>query len=69
MVFDVLSPRERDIVNLVVTGMSNKQIARQLSISEKTVKTHVSNILSKLHLQDRTQLAIYAIKKGLVDSQ
>jgi DNA-binding NarL/FixJ family response regulator len=44
---------------------SNQQIARELSISEKTVKTHVSSILSKLHVEDRTQAAIYALRKGL----
>jgi DNA-binding NarL/FixJ family response regulator len=62
-----LTERERDVVQLVAQGCSNQEIAKKLVISEKTVKTHVSNILSKLHLEDRTQLAIYAIKKGLVD--
>ena len=62
-----LTERERDVIQLVAQGCSNQEIAKQLVISEKTVKTHVSNILSKLHLEDRTQLAIYAIKKGLVD--
>jgi len=66
---DEITDRERDVVRLVAQGRSNHEIAQELVISEKTVKTHVSNILSKLHLQDRTQLAIYAIKKGLVDSQ
>jgi NarL family two-component system response regulator LiaR len=61
-----LTERERDVVQLVAQGCSNQEIAKELVISEKTVKTHVSNILSKLHLEDRTQLAIYAIKKGLV---
>jgi DNA-binding NarL/FixJ family response regulator len=45
--------------------MSNREIAEKMFISEKTVKTHVSNILSKLHLEDRTQAAIYALKHGL----
>ena len=62
-----LTERERDVVQLVAQGCSNLEIANQLVISEKTVKTHVSNILSKLHLEDRTQLAIYAIKKGLAN--
>lgn len=61
-----LTEREREVVNLVAHGHSNQEIAQTLVISEKTVKTHVSNILSKLQLEDRTQLAIYAIKKGLV---
>ena len=62
-----LTERELDVINLVAQGHSNQEIARLLVISEKTVKTHISNILSKLQLEDRTQLAIYAIKKGLVD--
>jgi len=66
---DEITDRERDVVRLVAQGRSNHEIAQELVISEKTVKTHVSNILSKLHLEDRTQLAIYAIKKGLFDSQ
>ena len=49
-------------------GHSNQAIAQELFISEKTVKTHISNILGKLDLEDRTQLAIYAIKHGLVDA-
>jgi NarL family two-component system response regulator LiaR len=60
-----LTERERDVVRLVARGCSNREIAEQLVISEKTVKTHISNILSKLHLTDRTQLAILAIKHGL----
>lgn len=64
---DNLTERERDVIQLVARGCSNQEIANELVISEKTVKTHVSNILSKLHLEDRTQLAIYAIKKGLVE--
>jgi NarL family two-component system response regulator LiaR len=62
-----LTERERDVIRLVAQGCSNQEIAQTLVISDKTVKTHVSNILSKLGLEDRTQLAIYAIKKGLVD--
>lgn len=59
-----LTEREREVVRLVAQGRSNSEIARALVISDKTVKTHISNILSKLDLQDRTQLAIYAIKHG-----
>jgi NarL family two-component system response regulator LiaR len=62
-----LTGRELDVVRLVAQGRSNHEIAQALVISEKTVKTHVSNILGKLQLEDRTQLAIYAIKHGLVD--
>jgi two-component system, NarL family, response regulator LiaR len=62
-----LTEREMDVVRLVAQGRSNHDIAAELVISEKTVKTHVSNILGKLDLDDRTQLAIYAFKKGLVD--
>jgi len=64
--FDDLTERERDVARLVAQGRSNQEIAQELVISEKTVKTHVSNILGKLLLEDRTQLAIYSIKKGLV---
>ncbi len=62
---DDLTEREREVVRLVARGRSNSEIAHALVISDKTVKTHVSNILGKLHLEDRTQLAIYAIKHGL----
>jgi NarL family two-component system response regulator LiaR len=65
--FEDLTGREREVINLVAKGRSNQEIANELVISEKTVKTHVSNILGKLQLEDRTQLAIYAIKKGLVN--
>ena len=61
-----LTEREREVIRLVAQGRSNQEIAQKLVISDKTVKTHVSNILGKLHLEDRTQLAIYAIKNGLV---
>jgi NarL family two-component system response regulator LiaR len=64
-----LTERELQVVRLVAQGRSNLEIARELVISEKTVKTHVSNILSKVHLQDRTQLAIHALKSGLVDAE
>ena len=60
-----LTPRELEVLAHIAQGQSNHEIALSLSISEKTVKTHVSNILSKLHLYDRTQAAIYAHKHGL----
>jgi NarL family two-component system response regulator LiaR len=61
-----LTEREMDVLRLIARGKSNKEIADTLVISEKTVKTHVSNILSKLHLADRTQAAIYALRQRLV---
>jgi NarL family two-component system response regulator LiaR len=61
-----LTEREMDVLRLIAKGQSNKEIADTLIISEKTVKTHVSNILSKLHLADRTQAAIYALRQRLV---
>lgn len=64
-----ITDRERDVIRLVAEGCSNQEIAEKLVISQKTVKTHVSNILNKLHLKDRTQLAIHAIKAGLVDQE
>ncbi len=64
-----ITSREMDVIRLVAMGRSNKEIAAELVISEKTVKTHMSNILSKLGLDDRTQLAIYAIKYNLVDQR
>jgi DNA-binding NarL/FixJ family response regulator len=64
---DELTEREREVVRLVAQGRSNREIAAQFVISEKTVKAHVSHALAKLGLNDRTQLAIYAIKHGFVD--
>lgn len=61
-----LTDREQDVLRLIANGLSNSQIAEQLVISENTVKGHVSNILSKLHLADRTQVAVYAWQKGIV---
>lgn len=63
-----LTEREIDVLRLLAQGQSNKEIALGLSIGEKTVKTHVSNILSKLHVASRTQAALYAARIGLVDS-
>lgn len=64
-----LTTRELDVVRLVAKGCSNHEIAARLVISEKTVKTHVGNILSKLQLEDRTQLAIYALRNGLAEAE
>lgn len=60
-----LTEREREVLTLIARGQSNRQIADALHITEGTVKGHVSNILSKLHLQDRTQAALFAVKHGL----
>ena len=64
-----LTPRELEVLSHIAQGQSNREIAMALSISEKTVKTHVGNILSKLHLSDRTQAAIYAHKHGLAPGE
>lgn len=61
-----LTEREFEVLGLVAQGLSNREIATKLIISEKTVKTHISSLLSKLGQEDRTRLAIHAIKKGLV---
>ena len=62
---DPLTERELGVLRLVAQGKSNREIAEQLVITEMTVRTHVSNILSKLHLASRTQAALYALKEGL----
>lgn len=62
-----LTARERDVLRLVVEGLANKQIAQRLGIGEKTIKTHVSRVLAKLGVEDRTQAAVLAIREGLVD--
>ena len=64
---DVLTKRELEVLSEIATGKSNKEIADSLVITERTVKTHVSNILSKLELADRTQAALFAVKHKLVD--
>ncbi|EEM81012.1 MULTISPECIES: response regulator [Bacillus] len=65
-IVDVLTARENEVLQLLAKGMSNKEIASVLVITEKTVKAHVSSILSKLNLSDRTQAALYAVKNGIV---
>jgi NarL family two-component system response regulator LiaR len=62
----ILSERELEVLRLIAEGRSNAEIAEQLVISENTVKTHVGSILSKLHLADRTQAAVYAWREGLM---
>ncbi len=62
-----LTSRELDVLRLLGRGLSNRQIAAELVLSEKTVKTHVSSILHKLHVADRTQAALYAVRAGLVE--
>ena len=61
-----LTDREKEVLLLIAEGMSNKEIAEELHISIKTVKTHVSNLLMKCELEDRTQLAVFAHRKGWV---
>ncbi len=65
---ETLTERETEVLREIALGFSNKEIAQHLSIGEKTVKTHVSNILSKLNVASRTQAALYAVRLGLVDS-
>ena len=65
---ETLTERETAVLRLLARGGANKQIARELKIGEQTVKTHVSNILSKLQLQSRTQAALYAVDRGLVSA-
>lgn len=67
--FTDLSERELEVLKLIADGASNEEIAARLVISEKTVKSHVSNILSKLHVADRTQAAVYAWREGVVRRQ
>ncbi|MET3688348.1 DNA-binding NarL/FixJ family response regulator [Priestia megaterium] len=62
---DHLTKREKDVLKEIAKGKSNKEIGASLHITEKTVKTHVSNILSKLGVQDRTQAALYAVQHGI----
>lgn len=66
---ETLTERETDVLRLLAQGQSNKEIARSLHIGEKTVKTHVSNILSKLGVPSRTQAALHAVRIGLVPAR
>jgi two-component system nitrate/nitrite response regulator NarL len=62
-----LTPREIEVLELIVTGQTNKEIADSLCVAENTVKNHLRNILAKLHLKNRVQAAAYAVREGLVD--
>lgn len=62
-----LTPREQDVLAELTKGKSNREIASSLFVTEKTVKTHISNIFTKLNVQDRTQAALYAVKHGLTE--
>lgn len=64
---DPLTPREHEVLRLIGGGRSNREIARELGLAEKTVKAHVSGVLAKLGVADRTQAALYAVHTGLVD--
>ena len=64
---DRLTPREREVLELLGRGFANKRIALELELSEKTVKTHVGHVLEKLGVSDRTQAAVVAVRAGLVD--
>jgi two-component system, NarL family, response regulator LiaR len=66
-VADLLTARELEVLRLLARGLPNKAIARELTVTEKTVKTHVSNILAKLQVADRTQAALYAVREHLVE--
>ena len=66
---DRLTPREREVLVLIGRGFPNKLIARELSLSEKTVKTHVGHVLAKLGVTDRTQAAVVAVRAGLVEER
>jgi two-component system, NarL family, response regulator LiaR len=67
MLHTLLSEREREVLRLIADGRTNGEIAARLVISEKTVKSHVNNILSKLQVADRTQAAVYAWREGLME--
>jgi NarL family two-component system response regulator LiaR len=66
LLYSSLSERERGVLRLIADGLSNAEIAETLIIGERTVKSHVTNILAKLHVADRTQAAIYAWREGIV---
>jgi NarL family two-component system response regulator LiaR len=64
-IYESLTRRELEVLSLIAKGLENREIAEQLVVSEATVRTHVSNILGKLHLASRTQAALYALREGL----
>jgi DNA-binding NarL/FixJ family response regulator len=64
---DPLTPREHEVVKLIAEAFNNRQIARTLNVSEKTVESHRANVLSKLGMRDRVELVRYAIRRGLVE--
>lgn len=66
---DALTPREIEILTLLATGMANEQIAYKLSISEKTVRNHLSNLYEKLEIDDRSQAVLYAVRNGLAEPE
>ena len=66
LAYHELTQRELEVLQRAVDGLSNKEIAAKLVISEKTVKNHIANIFSKLQVNDRTQAILYALRKGLV---
>ncbi len=65
---EALTAREMEVLQLIAQGLSNQEIADQISVSESTVRAHVSRILGKLHLASRTQAALYAVREGLTDA-
>ncbi|MBL8131935.1 MAG: response regulator transcription factor [Anaerolineae bacterium] len=66
---DALTPREREVFDLLAHGVSSPQIAEKLVVSEATVRTHITSVLDKLRLRDRTQVMVYALKRGIVRPQ
>lgn len=67
--YDGISARELEVLKLTATGLANKQVARTLGLSEKTVRNHIANIYEKLGIHDRSQALLYAVRKGLVDPE
>ena len=67
MLYQTLSVREREVLRLIADGFHNDEIAERLVIAERTVKSHINNILSKLQVADRTQAAIFAWRQGMMD--
>ena len=64
---EALTAREMEVLRLIAQGLSNKELADKLCVSEPTVRTHVGRILGKLHLANRTQAALYAVREGLAE--